>query len=369
MQQRDVVTRTTMMAAFLEEGDEMEVFVLLDELKKEGIKVERITFLASLQACGTEGFIEEGLEIYAEICRRDLHQNVCIGSSLIDLYTKFGLLIKAREVFDRLLNQDVVSWNARIAGYVEHDHADKAIACYEQILWLEKKTSKEQTTKNYVACGTEGFIEEGLEIYAEICRRDLHQNVYIGSSLIDLYTKFGLLIKAREVFDRLLNQDVVSWNARIAGYVEHDHADKALACYEQMKKEKIAPNEVTYVCVLKAYAVQGAVHMGIELHAGIERQGFATRTLFLGSALISMYANLFLVSKAQDVFDKLSSQDLVTWNSLILGYAEKGLNDIALEMYHMMLMDHVKPNIFTFTIVLSTYEKSKSLLEGKIVHS
>ncbi|KAH7428456.1 hypothetical protein KP509_09G002700 [Ceratopteris richardii] len=37
-----------------------------------------------------------------------------------------------------------------------------------------------------------------------------------------------------------------------------------------------------------------------------------------------MYANLFLVSKAQDVFDKLSSQDLVTWVSLILGYAEKG---------------------------------------------
>ncbi|KAH7292188.1 hypothetical protein KP509_29G055100 [Ceratopteris richardii] len=366
---RDAAVWNPLLQGYLDYAYDGQTLECLRQMQSERISPNAVTFMCCLKACIGMKTIDKGQKVHIELEKLGLlEQNVYMGSVLVDMYGKFSLLAEAQHVFNKIECQNIVSWTTLIRGYAEHGYAKEALSCFEKMQVTGIDPNPFTFISALLACGTEGFIEKGLEIHAEICRRDLHQNVYIGSSLIDLYTKFGLLIKAREVFDRLLNQDVVSWNALIAGYVEHDHADKALACYEQMQAKKIAPNEVTYVCALKAYAVQGAVHMGIELHADIERQGFATRTLFLGSVLINMYANLFLLSKAQDVFDKLSSQDLVTWNSLILGYAEKGYGEKALECYEEMRLKSFTPDSSTFVCTLkacasiAAVEKSQHIL-------
>ena len=47
----------------------------------------------------------------------------------------------------------------------------------------------------------------------------------------------------------------------IAGYAQ-GHAKQALDCFEEMQREGILPNAVTYLCILKACATIGAADKG-----------------------------------------------------------------------------------------------------------
>ena len=97
-------------------------------------------------------------------------------------------------------------------------------------------------------------VVEGCRLHAEILRRKglLEKSPYLASALINMYAKWGMLSKAQEVHDTLPAHDLVSCNTLIAGYAHHGHGYEALNCYENMYKEGISPNAITFTCILKA---------------------------------------------------------------------------------------------------------------------
>eukprot|EP00250_Pteridium_aquilinum_P026171 c32486_g1_i1 orf=2-220(+) len=67
-----------------------------------------------------------------------------------------------------------------------------------------------------------------------------------------MYAKCGSLLDAQEVFEKLCFQDIVSWNALIAGYAEHGPHHEAFSCFECMQRRGVCEDGVTLVSVLKA---------------------------------------------------------------------------------------------------------------------
>jgi hypothetical protein len=65
---------------------------------------------------------------------------------------------------------------------------------------------------------------------------------------------------------------------------------QARDCFEHLQHKGILPNEVTYVCILKACAVIGAIDKGKEVHDEISRQGLLELHIVLGGALVDMYS-------------------------------------------------------------------------------
>ena len=41
--------------------------------------------------------------------------------------------------------------------------------------------------------------------------------LYIGNALVDMYARFGDLVKAHNVFDEMTQRDIVSWYNLISG--------------------------------------------------------------------------------------------------------------------------------------------------------
>lgn len=75
--------------------------------------------------------------------------------------------------------------------------------------------------------------EKGIEVHSEIGRKGMPgKSIVLENALIDFYVKCGALVKAREVFDAISNQDIVSWNVLIAGYAQHGHGEAAFNCFE-----------------------------------------------------------------------------------------------------------------------------------------
>ena len=70
-------------------------------------------------------------------------------------------------------------------------------------------------------------LQQEKEVHVERNRSGFRQNVFVGSVLVDMYVKCGSIEDAQEVFDKMLERDVVTWTAIMAGYVQIEHLREA----------------------------------------------------------------------------------------------------------------------------------------------
>jgi pentatricopeptide repeat protein len=66
------------------------------------------------------------------------------------------------------------------------------------------------------------------------------------------------------MFNVMPSQNLVSWNVILAGFAMHGHGKEALEHCEQMCKEGIEPDDITFVCVLSACSHAGLVDEGMQ---------------------------------------------------------------------------------------------------------
>ena len=80
---------------------------------------------------------------------------------------------------------------------------------------------------------------------------------------------------------------------------------------------------------LISYNVHEAV---AKVHEEIIRSGFHSE-VFVGNALLYMYAKYGKINTARYVFDKFLRRDVVKWNAMIAGYAQKGYVNEVLDRF------------------------------------
>ncbi|KAI5073958.1 hypothetical protein GOP47_0011971 [Adiantum capillus-veneris] len=312
------------------------------------------TYVSLLNACSKLKDSERGKEIHKDVARTGLlDRDIYIGSALLNMYAKCGLLTEAQALFDKLPAQDIATWNALITGYSKCGQGTQALYYFERM--KSKGFSPNVVTFMCAlkACGSIGDANKGTELHMEIERKRLLEgDLFLGSTLVDMYTKCGLLVRAQEVFDKLPIRNIVSWTALIAGYTENGHGKEGLVAFEKMRSEGVFPNSVTYVCSLNACGSIKALDKGELLHLEIERKGLLKENLPVGNALIDMYISCGSLNKAQEVFDKLPSHDVASWNALMTGYLEHNYGQRASAFLIQMQLQGVLPNIVTFVTCL-----------------
>lgn len=79
-----------------------------------------------------------------------------------------------------------------------------------------------------------------------------------------MYGKCGSLVEGKEVFDKLLIRDVVSWNAMIMGYGENHEGNMAIECFKDMQEQGVKPDAATFTCLLVACSHASLVLQGQE---------------------------------------------------------------------------------------------------------
>ena len=129
-------------------------------------------------------------------------------------------------------------------------------------------------------CTKKKDLYTGRKLHADIHRRRLLQrSPYLGNTLISMYIKCGLLAQAEQVHEELSLRNVITWNALISGYAQHGKSNEALNCLEQMRREGISPNEVTFLCALKACIIIDSISEGQKMHIEIVKYGLESELL------------------------------------------------------------------------------------------
>ncbi|KAI5075778.1 hypothetical protein GOP47_0009854, partial [Adiantum capillus-veneris] len=312
---------------------------------------------------------DKGKQIHDEIAKQGmLHDNIVLGGALVDMYAKCGALSLACQVVEELPSRNVVVWSALISGYVQKGEGEQALSCLE-------KMQHEGILPNAVtyicalnACASIKAAKRGKQIHNEIVRQGLLQNdIVLGGALVDMYAKCGNVTEAWQVLKELPSRDVVSWNALIAGYVQEGEANQALDCLQRMHHDGMRPNAATYLCILKACAMIRDAGRGKEFHDEIFRQGLLQNDILLGNGLVDMYAKCGDVLEARRVLKELPSHDVVSWNTLIAGYALEGEAEQALNCFEEMQRDGILPDLVSCACVIKVCNHRGLVEEGQRV--
>ena len=215
-------------------------------------------------------------------------------------------------------------------------------------------------------CQKEKNISTVRRIHADILKSNLiAKDVYIGNALITTYAKCGALKKAREVFEQLPVQNVVSWNALIGGYAQNRLGSDALRYFRQMENVGVCPNTITYIFVLKACGVVRSLEIGEFVDVEIRKQGLLEKDIVLGTALVDMYCKCGALERAQNVFEQLTEKTIVTWNALIAGFSQNGLGHEALKCLKQSKVSSACPNSVTYLCIFKACGISRSLEVGE----
>ncbi|KAH7430189.1 hypothetical protein KP509_09G087400 [Ceratopteris richardii] len=355
---------------FAKSGELKRAFYLYEKMQQiPSLSLHSHAMVALLNACGKKKEIGRGYCLHLDFARKGLVQkDLHVGSTLVDMYGRFGFLDHAQEVFAMLPLQSVVAWNALISGYLEHGYEEMAFNIFEEMQHQGKSPSVVTFICILKACVSKGNLYKGQRVHMDMIIRGLESSMFVGSLLVDMYSKCGLLIDAQSIFDSLQNQDMVSWTALIAGYGEHGYIERVLHLLTQMQNNSVSPTAVTYVCSLKACGRAGFMLKGQQIHSEVVKKGF-DQDHVIGSTLVDMYAKERNILDAQCVFDKIQDKDMVLWTTLLGGYVDNGYFQEALKYFSQMQQENIVLEEGVFVCSLKACSGSESVYKGQEIHS
>jgi pentatricopeptide repeat protein len=264
MPKRNLVSWNVLIGGYAKDGGFDETLRVYGKMHRAGVQPDNFTFPFLLKACTSLSALKEGKEIHQRIIRSGLESDVFVATGLVDMYAKCRSIEDARQVFEKMPERDLVSWTAMIGAYAQQGYADQALELFHEMQLLGMDSDEITLVSVLSACTHVGALQQGKWIHDCVVRRGFDGDVLVASALIDMYCKCGSTELARQVFDKMLKRDVVSWSAIIAGYGLHGQSEDALALFDQMLQSGIRPDHITFVSVLSACSHAGLVAKGWE---------------------------------------------------------------------------------------------------------
>ena len=125
-----------------------------------------------------------------------------------------------------------------------------------------------------------------------------------------------------------------------------------------VEKWKFSEHAASLVASIKVCTKQKDLQKGARIHSYLLKRGLLEKDIYLGNALIHLYAKCGILTKAQEVFNDLPFRNVVSWTSLISGYIQHGRYEEALELfYRMERCENLSPDSFMFACIINACGK------------
>ena len=105
-QHHNVVTWTSMIAAYAQSGNSQEVVNLFYKMLSSAVKPDKFTLSLVIASCSTSDMLQDGENIHASMVQNNIESDIILDNALINMYGKCGNLVNAQKVFEEILERD-----------------------------------------------------------------------------------------------------------------------------------------------------------------------------------------------------------------------------------------------------------------------
>ncbi|KAJ0039783.1 hypothetical protein Pint_28331 [Pistacia integerrima] len=297
------------------------------------------------------------------------HVNMFEVNSQLKELVKAGHLKDARKVFDKMPHRDEISWTTVISGYVKAMDSTEALVLFSR-MWVEPEMNMDPfvLSLGLKACAQNVNVNFGESLHGFTVKTGLVNSVFVGSALVDMYTKIGKVELGCRVFDEMPMRNVVSWTAVITGLVRAGYNSEGLVYFSEMWRSKVECDSYTFAIALKACADSSALNYGREIHNHTIKRGFDMSS-FVANSLATMYNKCGKIDYGLCLFERMNKRDVVSWTTIITTYVQMGQEENALESFLRMQESGVKPNEYTFAAVISASANLAKISLGEQLHA
>ncbi|KAJ6792369.1 putative pentatricopeptide repeat-containing protein, chloroplastic [Iris pallida] len=369
LSEKNVVVWTLMITRYAQNGLEKDAVDLFLRMVVDGFEPDRFTVTSVISAASGSGYLWFGKQLHCLAIKTGLASDACTGCSLVDMYSKCGLvggtMDDSRKVFDRLVERNVMSWTAVISGYVQNGGCDiDALKVFVEMLHGRVQPNQFTYSSILKACANLSNAGLGEQVYARVVKSGLSSVNFVGNSLVSMYARSGRMEEARKAFDVLFDKNLISYNAIVDGYIKNSDSEEAIGLLHGIDRRDVGMTAFTFASLLSAAASLGVMGKGQQLHAQLLKAGFESDRA-IRNALVSMYSKCGNIEDAGRVFSEMGDRNVITWTSMITGFAKHGHANLALESFDEMISAGVKPNEVTYVAVLSACSHVGLVREGK----
>ncbi|CAL4930053.1 unnamed protein product [Urochloa decumbens] len=293
---------------------------------------DHYTYPLALKSCAATKDLLLGLQVHSAVARLGLDANRYVAHSAISMYARCGRPEDAYRVFDGMQHRDVVSWNAMISGFSRAGLFERAVDVFKEFVALQCSLPD---------AGTMASILPAM-----------------GSA------KAEDILFVRKAFDEMQFKELISWNAMLAIYANNRYHVKAVELFLRMENDGVEPDSVTLATALPPCGELSAFSVGKRIHEIIKRKRMLPNSI-LENALMDMYASCGCLKDAREVFDSMSSRDVISWTSIVSAYGKHGHGREAVDLFEKMLGQGLEPDSIAFVAILAACSHSGLLDVGK----
>ncbi|CAI0475993.1 unnamed protein product [Linum tenue] len=244
--------------------DFAECVYLFQKMLNAGIAADSYTFSCILKCFAASGCsdLSLGRSVHSFGIKLHFNKETKFCNILLDMYSKCGDLAAASRVFEKTSERSVVSWTSMIQAYSRSGLLHDAIRLFHEMTSSGTKPDIFTLSAVLHACASSGSLESGKSVHNYITGQGLESNLFVCNALMDMYAKCGSMEDASLVFSQMPVKDIISWNTIIAGYGMHGFGKEAIRAFEEMRRDGIKPDGVSFISVLYACSHSGLVNEG-----------------------------------------------------------------------------------------------------------
>lgn len=332
-----------------------------------------------LSLCGSEGNFHLGSSLHASIFKNpdfngleddiNSRNSLFIWNSLLYAYVKWGGMANACNLFDDMPLKDTVSWNTLISGYLRYGEFRTCIFLFKRMQEMSR-IDKATITTILSGCDRSELCNITRMIHGVVCKSGYEKEVTVRNALITSYFRCGVFSSSgKQVFDEMCEKNVISWTALISGLAKNNFFAESLNFFVKMRKGIVEPNSLTYLSSITACSGLQAMIEGRQIHGIVLKLGFESN-LCIESALMDMYSKCGSVMDAWKIFEFAETLDEISITVILVGFAQNGLEEEALQIFIKMLRAGIKIDSNVVSAILGVFGLgSSSLGLGSQIHA
>ncbi|XP_044465329.1 putative pentatricopeptide repeat-containing protein At3g01580 isoform X2 [Mangifera indica] len=311
------------------------------------------------------------VQLHSQILKTGFAYHSFFATKLNFLYANFYSVDCARKVFDETPQKTVYLYNATLRSYCRANRWEDTLYLFNNMIFGSREEPDNFTIPIVLkACTGLRALKHGKMVHGFVLKNaNSAVDMFVGSGLIELYSKCGQMGCALNVFKGFSEPDTVLWTSMVTGYEQNGFPEKAVMFFHRMViAENVNPDRVTLVSLISACAQLMSFKLGGCVHGFVIRQGFDVSDLSLCNSLLNLYAKMGSTRNAFNLFLKMPEKDVISWSSMISCFAQNGNAVEALKLFNDMIDERFEPNAVTVVSALQACAASCNLEEGKKIH-
>lgn len=311
---------------------------------------DEYTFGSILMACGNLGRLKQGKEVHAKVIVVGETGNVVVGSSLVDMYGKCGLVTNSRLVFDRMTKRNAVTLCTLLNAYCQKGDFETVIELFRE---MEIDLYSFGTVLR--SCAGLAAVRQAKEVHCQYLRRGGWRDIVVESALVDVYSKCGCIDFAYRIFKQMVVRNLVTWNSMICGLAQNGRGIETLKALNEMIEEGTVPDYITFVGVLFACSHAGLVDEGRKYFNSMTEEYGIKAGVEHYNCMVDVLGRAGQIEEAECLLNKSELHtDSSLWAAL-LGACATSRNSTAAERIARKMMELEPDNHLSYVLLANVY--------------